>query len=60
MAELLLQESYRPDELSALTDLPVTLIEHAAFSGELKAQIVDHDILSIRREDAIAWMANRG
>jgi hypothetical protein len=57
--ELLLQSTYTPAELSALLDVPQSLIEHDAFSGKLKAHIVGHDIIHIHREDAIEWMKNR-
>jgi hypothetical protein len=37
----------------------VHIIQHAAFSDELRAQIVGHDIISIRRDDVLAWLAAR-
>ena len=30
-------------------------VQNAVFEGELPAQIVDHDIISIRRDDVVAW-----
>jgi len=60
MDELLHQTSYTPVELAKLLDVPQTLIEHEAYAGRLKAYIVDHNIISIRRDDALAWMDNRG
>ena len=32
-------------------------MRHAAFTGELRAQIVEHDIICIRRDDVLAWLA---
>ena len=44
----------------ALLDLPLTLIEHEAYNGHLKSFIVNHNVICIRREDAIDWLENRG
>lgn len=60
MDELMHQSDYTPAELSKLLDLPLTVIEHDAYAGKLKAYIVEHNIISIRREDALAWMGDRG
>jgi hypothetical protein len=59
MAELLTQQEYTPEELAELVDIHVDLIRHVAFDGTLPAKIVNHDIISIRREDALHWLANR-
>jgi hypothetical protein len=56
---LLLQEEYTPEELAALLDLPLTLIEHEAYSGHLRSFIVNHNVICIRRRDAIAWLESR-
>jgi hypothetical protein len=56
---LLLQAEYTPAELASLLDLPLTLIEHEAYSGNLKSFIVNHNVICIRREDAIAWLESR-
>jgi hypothetical protein len=37
----------------------VDVVRHAAFADELNAEIVDHDIISVRREDLLAWLADR-
>jgi hypothetical protein len=60
MARLMRQEQYTPQELADLLDMPLTLITHDAFAGKLPARIVEHDIVSIRREDVIAWLNRRG
>lgn len=59
MSELMLQDELTPQELSYLLGIPLQQIHNACFEGELKANIVDHDILSIRREDALQWMNDR-
>lgn len=59
MEELLHRDHYTPMELAELADLPLSLIEQAAFAGRLKANIVDHDIVGIARADALAWMESR-
>jgi hypothetical protein len=58
--DLLHQSEYTPAELASLLDVPLTLIEHDAYAGKLKAVIVEHDIISISRADALAWLATRG
>jgi hypothetical protein len=59
IADLLRQPSYTPRELSTLLDVSESLIEHDAFAGKLQAHIVEHDIISISREAAIAWLERR-
>jgi excisionase family DNA binding protein len=59
MYELLQQERYTPDEVAELLGIGVHIIQHAAFSAELRAQIVGHDIISIRRDDVLAWLEAR-
>lgn len=57
--ELLRHEDYTPEELSRLLGIGLDVIRHAAFSGELPAQIAGHDIISVRRKDVLAWLAER-
>jgi excisionase family DNA binding protein len=54
--ELLLQDRYTPEEVAELLEIGLETVRHAAFAGELRAQIVGHDIISIRREDVLAWV----
>lgn len=56
---LMRQDHYTPQELADLLEMPLSLITHDAFAGKLHANIVDHDIVSIRREDVITWLNNR-
>jgi hypothetical protein len=53
--ELLRSDHYTAEEVATLLEIGVNIVRHAAFVGELPAQIVGHDIISIRREDVIAW-----
>ena len=48
-----------PEELAELVDIPLSVIRTAAFAGQLKAKIVNHDIISINRDDALSWLASR-
>ncbi len=57
--ELLRHEDYTPEELSRLLGIGLDVIRHAAFSGELPAQIAGHDIISVRRRDVLAWLEER-
>jgi excisionase family DNA binding protein len=57
--ELLQHELYTPEEVARLLGISVHIVQHAAFTHELRAQIVGHDIMSIRREDVIAWFEQR-
>jgi hypothetical protein len=36
-------------------EIGIDVVRHAAFTGELRAQIVEHDIISICRDDVLAW-----
>lgn len=57
MQELMTQETLTPKELSTLLSIDIDTILTAAFRGTLKAHIVDHDVISIDRKDALDWMA---
>ena len=57
--ELLQRERYTPEEVADLLEIGLDGVRHAAFTGELPAQIVDGDIISIRREDVVAWFRAR-
>ncbi len=54
--ELLHKDHYTVEELAKLVDMDRHLIERAVFNGQLKARIEGHQIVSIAREDAIAWL----
>jgi hypothetical protein len=57
--ELLHHERYTADELARLLCMSIHTIRHAAYTGELRAQILEHHILSVRREDVVAWYTAR-
>jgi hypothetical protein len=57
--ELLRHDHYDPEELSRLLDMNVNRIRRAAFSGELKAYVIGHHIVTIRRADAVRWLQER-
>jgi len=60
LQELLLQDQYTPEEVAELLEVGLDVVRHAAFTGELRAQIAEHDIISIRRDDVLAWAGARG
>ena len=57
MQELMTQETLTPKELATLLSIDVDTILTACFRGSLKSHIVDHDVISINRKDALEWMA---
>jgi hypothetical protein len=57
--ELLHRERYTPEEAADLLQMGVDVLRHAAFAGDLNAEIIDHDLISLRREDLLAWLADR-
>jgi excisionase family DNA binding protein len=57
--ELLHHERYTADEVARLLGLPLDIVRHAAFSGELPAEILGHHIIRLRREDVVAWCEAR-
>jgi aryl carrier-like protein len=58
--ELLLQDQYTPEEVAELLEIGLDVVRHAAFSGELRARVAEHDIISIRREALLAWVGSSG
>jgi hypothetical protein len=58
--DLLHQDHYTPDELARLLGVDTHLIHQDAQTGRLKAYIVDHHVLDIRREDVLTWFEERG
>ena len=57
--ELLHDEHYTPDDVARLLDIGVHIVRHAAFTGELRARILGHHVLSLQREDVVAWFLGR-
>lgn len=56
ISELLQQDRYTPEELATLLDMNVNVIRDACFEGRMKCRIVNHDIISITRADALEWL----
>jgi hypothetical protein len=54
--ELLHAESYTEEELSSLVGVGVYEIRRAAREGRLRARVVDGEVISIRRDDALEWL----
>ena len=59
ISELLQQDRYTPEEVSELLGIGLDVIRHAAFAGTLRAEIEDHDIISLQRDDVLAWLQTR-
>jgi excisionase family DNA binding protein len=59
MYELLQQDQYRADEVAKLLGIGLAIVRHAAFTGELRAEIVGHHILRLRRDDVLVWLGTR-
>jgi aryl carrier-like protein len=57
--ELLQQDRYTPEEVSELLGIGLDVIRHAAFAGTLPADIEGHDIISLQRDDVLAWLQTR-
>ncbi|CAN5612476.1 hypothetical protein BH24CHL4_BH24CHL4_09940 [soil metagenome] len=57
--QLLAEDSYTPEEVAKLLGMSVNVIRDACHEGDLKSKIVDHDILSITRSDALEWLESR-
>ena len=53
--ELLQQDQYTPEEVAELLEIGLDVVRHAAFTRELRAQIIEHDIISLQRDDVLAW-----
>ena len=54
--ELLQQDRYTPEEVAEVLWVSINVVRHAVFTGELPAQIIEHDITSIQRDDVLAWL----
>lgn len=57
--ELLHADHYTPEELARLLDMTVEVVRTACHTHDLRCQMIDHDIVNIRREDALAWLNSR-
>lgn len=57
--ELLHHDEYKPAELADLVGVDVRALEQEVFQGRLKANVFEHQVISIRREDALEWLRER-
>jgi hypothetical protein len=57
--DLLGDDTYTPEELASLLSMNVNVIRDACYEGDLKCNIVNHDIVSINRNDALKWLDTR-
>jgi hypothetical protein len=56
---LLRQDHYTPEELADLLGMTVSHVRQAARCGDLAAFLIDHHVVTIRREDALRWLSDR-
>ena len=56
---LLHADVFRVEELADLLDIDQAVIRSAVYSGALRAEKLGHEIVSIRREDALSWLRHR-
>ncbi|HET9015907.1 MAG TPA: helix-turn-helix domain-containing protein [Thermomicrobiaceae bacterium] len=54
------QDHYTPEELADLLEMDVYVVRSAVWDGKLPARIIGNNIVSIRREDVLRWLAERG
>jgi hypothetical protein len=59
MDELMHKHTLTVEEVCEIYGFPAQIITHAAWSGELKATIMNHHIYGIRRDDLIHWLKER-
>ena len=57
--DLLHRDVYTPEEAAEVLGIGARQIYAAAFRGELKANIVGRDVVSIDRADLVDWVRNR-
>lgn len=60
LEEILHQSEYTPHELADLLEMSLYVIQSAVWNGQLKATVIGHDIVSIRRVDVLEWLKRRG
>lgn len=53
------KDHYSPEELADLLNMAVDHVRGAVHNGRLHAICIDHRIVSIRREDVLAWLESR-
>jgi hypothetical protein len=56
IANLLGQNHFTPREVADLLEIDFYVIERACLDGALKAKVIDHHVLDIKREDLLTWL----
>ncbi len=59
-AELMSKDEYTEEEAAELFSQSPYVIRQAVRDGDLPATMAGHQVVSIRREDLLAWMRRRG
>lgn len=59
LEEILHQSEYTPHELAELLEMSLYVIQSAVWNGQLKANVIGHDIVSMRRGDVLQWLKSR-
>ena len=54
------QDRYTLHEAATLLSMNVDVLRHAVQAGELKAERIGHEIVSIHRDDLLAWLKRSG
>lgn len=54
--DLLKQEVYTPEEAARVLNVKEDLLLRNAFGGDLKATIVNGDVISFARTDLVQWL----
>lgn len=54
--DLLHQEEYTPQDAARVLNLRENLILSSAYGGDLKATIINGDVISVTRTDLVAWL----
>ena len=57
---LLHKERFHPEEAAYLLGVAVETIYQAAFTKQLKAEIVGHDVVSVSRDALLTWLKHDG
>lgn len=53
------KDHYTPEELAAILNINGDHLREIVHNGDLKAFMIDHRIISIRREDVLDWLRRR-
>lgn len=56
IAELLVKDHYKPEEVSELLEIDSYVVRRACWEGALKARIIEHHIIDIKRADLLRWI----